>query len=101
MAKDKKSQDENFNLILALTHKNTQKVSEINRYLPDIRTALKLGYDRKKIWETLRDNHKITCGYSYFCRTLKDSKEQFGEVKEQPSLPGFKRNPHPNKKDLV
>jgi hypothetical protein len=97
--------------------KSTRNARNLAAFLAqrrEIETALKDGWALRHIWETLREEGKITFGYGAFCRrvnrTLAASKAvatqptgmRDREVKARPSaMDGFKFEPTPNKEELL
>ena len=75
----------------------------------DITDALSQGWSMMSIWQTLYDEHKISCSYDVFRRfvrhhqaasPLQSPTTKTPTIVKAPVQPGFKFNPHPNPKDL-
>lgn len=75
----------------------------------DIADALRSGWSITAVWETLRDEGKISCGYDAFrkyVKTLIEAKQntkdgQMQKKKSSNEMDGFSYNPVPNLEELM
>ena len=76
----------------------------------DITEALSQGWSMMSIWQTLYDEHKISCCYDVFRRFVHHHRAaslpqplttKTPMIIDAPVQPSFQYNPHPNPQDLL